>query len=389
MGDRSLIRPIGVVLDGRLELGLELLLVGNTIVEVRPHTGVPERFVVSPAFVNAHSHLEYRTLLGKVPTGDFWKWLQRLVPEKRSLTEAEAAQGAMVAAEENRAGGVAMILEHSDLPVSVGAMQKAGLCGIVFQETITLHHWDAPESKLREIEHRASLSNAVSKDISVLPSPHASYTVDPATLRWFGESRCPVSIHVAESTYERQWLAEGKGPLEELHSMMGHERPQARSPAAYLSALGLCRPGAQWVHCCDLDDEDIQAISSGGASVAHCPRSNRALHCPTAPVRRLLDAGVAVGLGTDSAASAGAPDLFAEMRAALAFSRELGEPLAAEHVWMMATTYGARSAGRADWTIAPGRRVPLIGIRLPEARDTEDLILDGRPDLVFWIASPS
>ncbi|MCX7798963.1 MAG: amidohydrolase family protein [Fimbriimonadales bacterium] len=389
MGDRSLIRPIGVVLEGRLELGVELLLEGRTIAELRPHTGVPEPFVVSPAFVNAHSHLEYRTLLGRVEGGDFWEWIQRLLPQKRRLTEEESLQGAALAARENRASGVAWLVEHSDLPVSVRAMRAAGLSGIVFQETITLREWESPEPLRDRVAGIARSHAAAAEGIPVFPSPHSPYTVDPSTLQWFGESGRPVSIHVAESVHERRWLAEGVGPMAELHQGLGHARPEAQSATQYLARLGLCRPGAQWVHCCDLDDEDVATIARGGAAVAHCPRSNRALGCPAAPIRRLREAGVAVGMGTDSAASAGVPDMFEEMRLALELSRELGEPLTAEDVWTMATTEGARSVGGPDWRIQPGSSVPLIGLNLPDARETEDLVQLGRPEAVFWISGPA
>jgi 5-methylthioadenosine/S-adenosylhomocysteine deaminase len=211
--------------------------------------------------------------------------------------------------------------------------------------------------------------------------------VDPISLRWFAERSQPLSVHVAESVYERQWLAEQKGPLFELHAAMSHVQPKARSSVDYLSGLGLCRPGVQWVHCCDLDEEDIAAMASGGVSVAHCPRSNQALGCPVAPIRRLRQAGVQVGIGTDSAASAGAPDMFAEMRVALALSREIGEPLTAEEVWCMATTEGALSVEKVGWRIEPGAALPLIALNLPDARCTEDLIAEGCPEAVSWVFS--
>lgn len=384
----TLIRPIGLVLDGRLEVGLELVLADGAVAEIRPHSGVPEPFVVSPAFVNAHSHFEYRSLEGRIRESDFFAWLQELLPLKRALDERTAALSAARAAEENLACGVAFVAEHADLPVSVPALLGAGLRGVVFQETITFREWESSDQRLREARDKAKSHQGPQQRIQVRPSPHAPYTVDPAALAAFGASGEPVSIHVAESLYERRWLADGEGPIQMMHAGAGHAPLRARSSAAYLSELGLCRPGVQWVHCCDVDEEDLELMVQGCVSVAHCPRSNAALGCPTAPVRRMLLNGLLVGLGTDSAASAGPPDLFAEMRAALSASVALGEPLEPEDVWRMATVSGAESLGMEGWDLAPGARVPLIALHLPDARSTDDLIADGRPEVVAWLVRP-
>ncbi|MBC8063981.1 MAG: hypothetical protein H7Y17_04070, partial [Chlorobia bacterium] len=73
-----IVRPYGIVQSGSLQLGLEILLHGNQITEVRPHTGIPENFVVSPAFVNAHSHLEYRGMQGKLKSEEYWSWIREI-----------------------------------------------------------------------------------------------------------------------------------------------------------------------------------------------------------------------------------------------------------------------------------------------------------------------
>ena len=81
----------------------------------------------------------------------------------------------------------------------------------------------------------------------------------------------------------------------------------------------------------------IELIAERGCTVAHCPRSNSALGCPTAPIGVLLDMGVRVGIGMDSAASSGMIDMFAEMRETVRTSRETSRPLTEEEVWHMAT----------------------------------------------------
>jgi cytosine/adenosine deaminase-related metal-dependent hydrolase len=124
-----------------------------------------------------------------------------------------------------------------------------------------------------------------------------------------------------------------------------------------------------------------------GVRAAHCPRSNKRLQCPYAPIREMLDVGVLVGLGMDSPASGSTIDMFAEMRAALKLSQERRAPLSPEEVWNMATTMGALSLGTSDWKIQKGSHVPLIQIWISDAASTKDLIQKSSPELVRWVKS--
>jgi len=376
------LRPYGLVLDGRLEPGLEVELDGSKIVQVRPHTGPPEPFVLSPGFVNAHSHLEYRGLQGAIREREFWPWIRAITELKKLQTPEEVMRDANLAVEENAAAGVALIWEHSDRPVSGRAMAAAGLAGRIFQETITFFAKEAPDEKLREVERRAA-ENAECFEGPVSPSPHAVYTVDSRTLRSFGSDPSPISIHLAESPAESEWTRRGKGPIADFYREQGVPfEPSGESVVRTAAEFGLLRPGSQAVHVCDADEDDVECLARSGVSVAHCPRSNLALGCPDAPVRELLDAGVRVGLGMDSPASSGPIDMFAEMRAALSAGKRREKPLSAEEVWRLATDRGASSLGVDGWRIEAGRETPLIRIEIPAARSVEDMILRCDPSHV-------
>jgi 5-methylthioadenosine/S-adenosylhomocysteine deaminase len=113
-----------------------------------------------------------------------------------------------------------------------------------------------------------------------------------------------------------------------------------------------------------VDDEEIALLAESGVAVAHCPRSNAQLGCGIAPLRRLLDAGVTVGLGTDSPASAPSFDLFEELRAAVFFARareQRPDALTAAEALELATIGSARALGLADeiGTLEPGKRADL------------------------------
>lgn len=385
-----ILRPYGLVVDGDLEIGLELVLEQGVIQEIRPHTGVPGSFVVSPAFVNAHSHFEYRGMQDQLEGQDYTAWIRELTQRKAEQSMEEVREDCLLAAEENRESGIAMVLEHSDRPYSGAAMRQFGLRGAIMQEVITLFEQDAPEAKLQEVRSRAD-ANRREFGGPVYLSPHAFQTVDAKTLASLGAQGQPVSIHVAETEHENEFTRRGEGPIAEFFRRLGIPfQPTGASVVQSLADLDLIRVGSQLVHCCALEAGDVEVIARSGASVAHCPRSNFRLRCPVAPVSELLSAGVRVGLGLDSAASGGPIDMFDEMRAALTASLEIGNPLTPKGVWRMATGAGhasisAHTGDSSSWEIAVGSSLPLIEIHVAGASGIEDLITEGGPEKVRWV----
>ncbi|MBX3110602.1 MAG: amidohydrolase family protein [Fimbriimonadaceae bacterium] len=376
------LRPYGVVQRGRLELGLELEVIDGTIVSLGPQTGMPDPYVLSPAFVNAHSHLEYRGMLGRIDDPEYVGWIRTVTRMKTEQSPEEVEADCLLAAEENVASGVAYVAEHSDRPGAAAAMRSCGLDGVVFQEVITFLEQNGPEARLaRAEERRVAASHSVDK---AYLNPHAPHTVDGATLGLLAGLGTPLSVHVAETVHERSFWESDDGPLAEVYRAHAVPRPWRGRLLDYLAAQGVMRPGVQLVHFCDADAQDLGQAAEAGVVVAHCPRSNERLQCPRAPVREMLDAGILVGLGLDSAASSGPVDMFAEMRAALEVSLRRSRLVTAEEVWDMATTMGARSLGQDDWEIKPGAKVPLVALDLAGCLTTDEMVGRGGPESVLW-----
>lgn len=122
------------------------------------------------------------------------------------------------------------------------------------------------------------------------------------------------------------------------------------TPVEYMESVGWLGPEVWLAHSVWLTDESIAALARTGTSVAHCPTSNARLGSGIARARDLRDAGVAVGLGVDGAASNEACALLEEARHALLFARAKGGPkaLTVRDALDMATMGGARVLGRAD-----------------------------------------
>lgn len=368
----EVLRPYGVVIDGNLELGLELAFDG--VWKVRPHTGIPDLYVISPPFCNAHSHFEYRGLLHKVPDLPYWPWIRELTRLKPTQFPSQVVADCSTAAKENLATGIKRVWEHSDRPGSLEAMTQAGLGGRLFFELITFfEHEDSGAKRAATLERLT----ASPKGIELGIAPHATYTVDEATLRWAAGLKRPLSIHLCETEAEREFFEQGSGVIAQFYKESGVPfEVQGCSPVKYLDECGILGPDTQLVHCCDITDEDIEAIARSGSRVAHCPRSNFALGCPVSPVRRIIEAGIPVGIGLDSAASSGPIDMFAEMRACLAAGSARGEPISPGAAWRCATD-------AADGEVAIEGTV--LAIEVAGAHTTEDLLQLSRPELCRMI----
>ncbi len=380
-----LLRPYACVIAGEIRSGVEVEVIDGVITRLGIQGGVPDDYILCPAFVNAHSHFEYRGLLNRVHGDDFFSWIREITAAKSEQEMAEVAHDCQIAAEENRGTGVAYVWEHSDRPGSGHAMKEVGLDGVLFQELITFREHASPGLKFAEIHERAAEQYRQS-GIPAYVNPHSLYTVDHKSLERAGFRAGPISIHCAESRFERDLTVHGSGPFAEFQRANGWDVvPQGLSPVAVLNGLGYLRPGTQLVHCCDVDEGDLERMARTGVSVAHCPRSNHALSCPIAPVKRMLDAGIPVGLGMDSAASSGPIDFFEEMRCALEMSRRRGEALEGEEILWMATGGGARSLRVPNWDIEVGSRVPLIRIAVDDCYSAEELIERGSPGDVSWV----
>jgi cytosine/adenosine deaminase-related metal-dependent hydrolase len=143
------------------------------------------------------------------------------------------------------------------------------------------------------------------------------------------------------------------------------------TPVQYAESLGWLGDDVWHAHCVKLDAHGIGRFAATGTGVAHCPCSNMRLASGIAPIRRMLDAGVTVGLGVDGSASNDAAHLLNEARQAMLLAR-VGRSLepfgcddgpremGAQDVLEIATRGGAKVLGRSDiGVLAPGMAADL------------------------------
>ena len=200
-------------------------------------------------------------------------------------------------------------------------------------------------------------------------SPHAPYTVSgrlyEATASWAAREQLPLATHLAESAAETELIARGAGSFADAWRGRGIPMPQplGRTPVEWLECHGVLGERTLCIHLVQVTPGDIGLLARAGASVAHCPLSNRAHGHGIAPLGALLAAGLRVGLGTDSVVSVGTLDLLAEARAAGTLA-----DLDADAALALCTIEGARALGLDGdvGSLRPGKWGDCAVIRPPE-----------------------
>lgn len=285
---------------------------------------------ILPGFVNCHSHLEltaFRNCLDDVEH-NFRAWLLKLNSLRAAMSDEEIVAAAIDGAREGAAAGVTCFGDIGRMGhAGVAALKEVGLRGVVFQETeFSPDNRTADEDFLALAAKYEKLRAEETGLVKVGISPHSPYTVGSRLFELIAQyailNRVPLSIHAAESLDEMSLLTTGEGFFTEVYEKFGLEWQSPHStPIEYLERLGVLSTQPLLAHCVHATDSDIARIAANGASIAHCPKSNAKFGHGYAPFEKFLDAGIAVGLGSDSVASNNICDLIEESRFALLAAR--------------------------------------------------------------------
>ena len=343
--------------------------------------------VIAPGFVNCHSHLEYAVYAGFGDGLPFSDWIGLHVARKRLLALDDMVAIATDGAASCLRSGVTTVGDCSFSGAAAEAAAATGLRATVYVEVF------GPDAtaldRFREI--RARIEPVLSDRVRLGVSPHAPYTCTLALYEACAALGLPMATHLAESRAERDYLRDGSGTWSGFADML--VQPSGTTGIRMLAAAGLLGPELMAAHCVDVEEDEIALLAEHGVGVAHCPRSNGILGCGVAPLAELLEAGIAVGIATDSPASTPSFDLFEELRTAIVTARARARSpvaLAAERALELATLGGARVLGLADeiGSIVPGKWADLAVISLTDSplEPVEDpaaaVVLGGSPDRV-------
>jgi 5-methylthioadenosine/S-adenosylhomocysteine deaminase len=362
----SVVAPGAVAIDGTniLEVGAPATIAAK----YRAAETIDARDqIVLPGLINTHTHapmVMYRGLADDLALMD---WLQKYIfpAEAKTVSPELVRIGTRLAALEMIESGTTTYADMYYFEEEIAkATREAGLRGVLGQTIIQFPVADA-KTPAEGLARAAAFITAFKDDALIVPAvaPHAMYTNDKATLvacaelaRRYG---VPLITHLAETEDEVR---------------IAHEKYQT-TPTAYLDSIGFWGPRTLAAHGVWVTDEDIAILKRRSVGVAHNPESNMKLASGTAPVKKYLAAGVALGLGTDGAASNNDLDMFEAMRQASFLAKHAEHDptvVPAQAALDMATIGGARalSLDRTIGSLEAGKRADLIAVSVSAARQT-------------------
>lgn len=316
---------------------------------------------VLPGLINCHTHLPMSLFRGIADDKELMDWLQNYIfpAESQALNAEFVRWGTRLSLWEMLRGGITTVVDMYMFEAEVAAeCARLGMRGVLGQSLIDFPTPDF-ESWDQKVEACRDFVRSYGRHPLITPglAPHSPYTVSPEHLKQVRELaeelNCPVIIHLAETRAEHDQVLAERGA----------------SPVTYLDSLGLLSRRMVAAHVVWPDQAEIELLARRGVGVGHCPQSNAKLASGIAPVVRMIAAGVAVGLGTDGAASNNDLDMWQEMQTAN-FLQKLNSQsptvMSARQTLELATREGARAAhlDHLVGSLEVGKRADLITVRL-------------------------
>jgi cytosine/adenosine deaminase-related metal-dependent hydrolase len=354
----------------------------SCIARVGPRAGAPAgqdvelgEAILLPGLVNAHTHLELTAMRGLLPGMEFVTWIRALTQARAAvLSDEMMLDSARWGIVEGLMAGITTYADTSASGVVLRALGEMGVRGIMYQEVFGPAPAQRQEA-LDGLRARIETLRPFETDlVRVGVSPHAVFTVHEDLLvdvaAYAIGAGLPVAIHLAESDAEIAFLREGAGPFADgLRARGITVGRRSHSPVHLLVELGVVLARPLLIHCVKVDESDIAFIAQYGCPVASCPASNAFLGQGIAPLREMIDAGVTVGLGSDSAASNDRTDVLEEARLAVMFQSarlQRAAALSTREAITLATIGGARAIGLDDriGTLEEGKDADLAAFPL-------------------------
>src|ERR1043165_3986839 len=355
-----------------------LAVKGGRIVAIGPRAEIESKYtarqrinsagkLITPGLINGHTHIPMVLFRGLADDLDLQDWLTKYIfpAEAKNVSEEFVRAGTRLGLAEMIRGGTTTYCDMYYFEDAIAEeTERAGVRGLLGETVID---FPVPDNKtwpdaMRYTDRFVARWKG-NRLITPAIAPHAPYTVSEAHLRevrsFSDRTGAPVVTHVAETRKEVEDIT----------------RDHGATPVEYLARIGFLSLRTVAAHTVHLTENEIKLLRQYNVGSVHNPESNMKLASGTAPVPQMLKAGVAVGLGTDGAASNNDLDMWEAMDyAAKLHKLSSGDPkvVPAEEALAMATINGARALHMEGdiGSLEEGKRADIVVVGLDSLHQT-------------------
>lgn len=353
----------------------------NVIEQVGPSHALPatadeiidaSHHVVLPGLINTHHHM-YQSLTRAVPAaqnGELFNWLTNLYPIWANLTPEMIQVSTQTAMAELMLSGCTTSSDHlyiypngCRLDDSLEAAQQIGMRFHAARGSMSVGQSKGGLPPDRVVEQEADILRDTQRLIETYHDAerHAMQRIVVAPCSPFSVSR---DLMRESASMARSFKVSLHTHLAENVNDIAYSREKFNmTPAEYAEDCGWVGHDVWHAHCVQLDDAGINLFAHTHTGIAHCPCSNMRLASGIAPIRKMLDAGVSIGLGVDGCASNDSGHMMAEVRQAMLLQRVGFGPdaMTARQALEIATLGGAKVLNRDDiGALKPGMSADIV-----------------------------
>ena len=301
--------------------------------------------LVMPGLINAHTHVYMTIHRNYADDLAFFDWLDKVDRVEQGMTEEDVYWTTLLGIIEMIKSGTTCFVDMAiksakeksgPKGAAAGAVLDSGFRAVICRGLAGTADSEESLRKFGEAVYEMDLLRDEPR-LQFVHGPHAPYSCMEDYLRKLTQS-CKdrgigQHIHLSESQAEMDGIAAQHGT----------------TPIQYAASVGVFDVPVIVAHCVYATDEDIRMMAEKGVNVAICPKSNMKLGNGFAPVKKMLDAGLNVCMGTDGCGSNNSLNMFQEMNAAALVykgANQQAQCVSAGDVLKMATVNGAKALGR-------------------------------------------
>jgi len=360
---------------------------GNVIEQVGLTTDLPQSadevidasgHVVIPGLVNTHHHM-YQSLTRVIPTaqdGELFDWLTNLYPIWANLDSEMVHVSTLTAMSELILSGCTTSSDHlyiypndCRLDDSIEAAAKIGMRFHAARGSMSVGQSKGGLPPDCVVEDETAILRDTQRLIETYHDAerHAMQRIVVAPCSPFSVSRD--LMKEAASLARNHGVSLHTHLAENVNDIAYSREKFNMTPAEYAEDCGWVGHDVWHAHCVQLDDDGVYMFAKTGTGIAHCPCSNMRLASGIAPIRKMIDAGVPVGLGVDGSASNDGAHMLGEVRQAMLLQRVGFGPdtMTARQALELATLGGAKVLNRDDiGALKPGMSADIVMFKLDQ-----------------------